>query len=254
MSNDGPVVILSAIRPELASLHEALIGAKQTRIAGRFAASGRLDGHQVVLAEAGIGKVNTAVTATLLVERFRCRLIVFTGVAGGLDPSLRIGDVVIADRTIQHDAGVVEDEGLRCYQAGHVPFFNPTRRLGYPAPADLLSRARSRMKGFELPPLSIGAGGEGESPRVAFGTLLTGDQFVNSEQERERLHGEFEALAVEMEGAALGQVSEVLGIEHLVIRSLSDLAGAGSTVDFSQFLDEVAANSVRVVRHLLAAL
>lgn len=259
MSRTGPVAILSAIRPELASLREALAETRQTRIAGRFAVSGRLDGRQVVLAEAGIGKVNTAVTATLLVERFRCRVIVFTGVAGGLDPSLRIGDVIIADRCIQHDAGVVESEGLRCYQPGHVPFFNPTRRLGFPAPVDLLGRTRSRLKGFQLPALSHGAGGEdagGEdkAPRVVFGTVLTGDQFINSESERDRLHREFESLAVEMEGGSLAQTAEMLGIDHLVIRSLSDLAGAESTVDFSQFLEEVAANSVRVVRHLLPVL
>jgi len=208
----------------------------------------------VVIAEGGIGKVNGAITATALVERFGCRLLVFTGVAGGLDPELAVGDVVIAEKTIQYDTGVAGKYGLERYQPGHVPFFNPTDRFGYEPSPPLLAAVRRRLDGFTLPPLSSRAGGIGQPPHIVFATVLTGDQFVNSEVTRLRLRSELKGAAVEMEGAALAQTAEALGVDHLVIRSLSDLAGAGSIRDFATFLDEVAANSVRVVRHLLAAL
>ena len=93
--------LICAIPQELAHLRDAL----DSRTVGvaQPASTGRLDGHEVVLVGAGIGKVNTALVATLLADRFACRLIVFSGVAGGLDPALRIGDVVIADRTLQHE-------------------------------------------------------------------------------------------------------------------------------------------------------
>ena len=122
--------LICAIPQELDHLRAALEQAESVRLAHVRFDRGRLDGHEVVLVGAGIGKVNTTLVATLLADRFACRLIVFSGVAGGLDPALRIGDVVIADRTVQHDAGVIEDERLATYQAGHVPFFNPAGRLG----------------------------------------------------------------------------------------------------------------------------
>jgi len=94
--------------------------------------TGTIDGHDVVLAGSGMGKVNAALVTTLLADRFGCRAVVFSGVAGGLDPALSIGDVVVADLVIQHDAGVLEDERVRPYQPGYAPIINPTDRLGYP--------------------------------------------------------------------------------------------------------------------------
>ena len=246
--------VLCAIPQELGHLRDALAGDVTERVAGLQFDRGRLDGHELVLVGAGIGKVNTALTATLLAERFGCRLIVFSGVAGGLDPALRIGDVVIADRTVQHDAGVIEDGEIATYQAGHVPFFNPTDRLGYAVDPALLERLRTRLAGFELPPLSQSAGGEGGPPRIVFGTILSGDQYVHCEATRERLHGTLGGQAVEMEGGALGQVCEAFGVPWLDIRALSDLAGKDSRFDFAAFVSEVAASSAAILRRLLPVL
>ncbi|MEK0082193.1 5'-methylthioadenosine/adenosylhomocysteine nucleosidase [Benzoatithermus flavus] len=246
--------LICAIPEELAHLRDALAHAEAVQVAHARFDRGRLDGHEVVLVGAGIGKVNTALVATLLADRFRCRMIVFSGVAGGLDPALHIGDVVIADRTLQHDAGVIENERLATYQAGHVPFFNPTDRLGYPVPADLLARLRERLDGFGLPPLSRAAGGEGRPPRIVFGTILSGDQYIHCEATRERLFRDLGGAAVEMEGGALGQVCEAFGIPWLDIRALSDLAGKDSRFDFAAFVHEVAGSSARILRHLLPVL
>jgi adenosylhomocysteine nucleosidase len=182
-------------------------------------------------------------------------MIVFSGVAGGLDPALDIGDVVIADHTLQHDAGVIEDGRLSTYQAGHVPFFNPTDRLGHPVGPDLIERLRRRLDGFVLPPLSRRAGGEGQRPpRIVFGTILSGDQYIHCEATRERLFGELGGVAVEMEGGALGQVAEAFAIPWLDIRALSDLAGKDSRFDFAAFVHEVAGSSALILRHLLPVL
>jgi adenosylhomocysteine nucleosidase len=246
--------ILCAIPQELAALAAALRHHKTVGIAHFRFDQGLLDGHPVVLVGAGIGKVNTALVATLLVERFETRMIVFSGVAGGLDPALDIGDVVIADRTLQHDAGWIEQGRIHTYQAGHVPFFNPTERQGYAVPAELLDRLRARLVGLALPPLSHSAGGEGRPPRIAFGTILSGDQYIACEDTRERLHRDLGGLAVEMEGGALGQVAEALGVAWLDIRALSDLAGRESHFDFGRFVEEVAGRSAIILRRLLPVL
>lgn len=231
------------------------MGAAATQeMAGVEFSVGELDGHPVVLSRAGMGKVNAALVATLLADRFACRTVVFTGVAGGLDPDLHIGDVVIADRTVQHDAGMIEDSALRVYQAGHVPFINPTTDFGWAADPALLARVRGHLGGFLLSPLSRDAGGGDRPPRIAYGTVLTGDQYLHCAVSRNRLHTDLGGHAVEMEGAAVSQVCESFGIPWLVIRALSDLAGAQSRFDFTAFVDEVSAQSAAILRHLLPVL
>jgi adenosylhomocysteine nucleosidase len=246
--------LICAIPQELAHLEAVLAHGWSEEIAHARFAKGGLDGHEVVLVGGGIGKVNTALTATILADRFRCRMIVLSGVAGGLDPALAIGDIVIADCTLQHDAGVIEDGRLAPYQAGHVPFFNPTDRMGYPVDTALLGRVRSRLEGLMLDPLPQKAGGEGRPPRIAFGPILSGDQYIHCEATRERLFRTHGGMAVEMEGGALGQVAEAFGIPFLDIRALSDLAGKDSRFDFLAFVDAVAASSARILRHILPAL
>ncbi len=246
--------LLCAIPPEWRHLHDAMAGVAVERV-GPFAfARGRLDAHDVVLVQAGIGKVNTAMVATLLQQRFDARIVLFSGVAGGLDPALSIGDVVIGTRTFQHDAGVVQDGRFEAYQAGHVRFFNPTDRWGYASSPALVAKAEAALDGLVLPPLSQAAGGHGAAPKIVFGAVASGDQYVHCEATRVRLHEDFGAHAVEMEGGALGQVGEALGFDWLDIRALSDLAGSSSAIDFGAFVDEVAASSALILRRLLPAL
>ena len=246
--------LICAIEQELTHLRSALTGARSDDVAHARFHAGRLDDREVVLVGAGMGKVNTAIVAALLADRFRCGTIVFSGVAGGLDPALQIGDVVVADRAIQHDAGVIQDERLHAFQPGHVPFINPTVQFGYAVDPRLLARVKQRLDGFALPALSRNAGGHDRPPRISYGTVLTGDQFLRCDRTRERLHREYGGLAIEMEGGALAQTCEAFAVPWLVIRALSDLAGHDSQFDFPTFVDEVAASSAAILRHLLPVL
>ena len=246
--------LICALPQEHAHLMAAMTETATHEIGGIAFSVGELDGCQVVLSRAGMGKVNAAMVASLLADRFGSRVIAFSGVAGGLDPGLQIGDVVIAERTLHHDAGVIEEDALRVYQAGHVPFLNPTTQFCYAADPALLARVRGHLGGLTLPALSRHAGGGDRSPIIAYGTVLTGDQYLHCEVTRVRLHGDLGGHAVEMEGAAVSQVCESFGIPWLVVRALSDLAGAQSGFDFTAFVDEVAAQSAAILRHLLPVL
>ena len=246
--------LICAIPQERAALKAELDHQETTVLAGLDFDRGLLDGHQIVLAEAGIGKVNTAVVTTLLASHFDVGVLVFSGVAGGLDPDLHIGDLVIADRAIQHDAGVIENDRLQPYQAGHVPFFNPTDEMGYAADPAMIDRIRQALDGLDFPPLEAAAGGSGDAARIAYGAILAGDQYIHCETTRERLHRTFEAKAVAMEGGAMAQVAERFGLPWLEIRALSDLAGVDSRFDFSRFVDAVASRSATVFRRILPIL
>ena len=139
------VGLICAIPEELTHLRANLDGVATVTVGHAEFATGTLDGHDVVLVGSGMGKVNAALVTTLLIDRFDCRSIAFSGIAGGLDPALSVGDVVIADRIVQSDAGMIHDERLEVYQAGHVRFFNPTDELGHAMDPVLAARVRDRL-------------------------------------------------------------------------------------------------------------
>lgn len=239
------VAILSALNAELETLLEAATDVEHTDIGSWTLWSGSIEDQEVILARAGLGKVNTAALAGIIWERHRPETILFTGVAGGLDPSLDIGDIVIGERTIQHDWGVLAPSGLKRYQAGHFPFYNPTEEFGFTPSNQLIAATEAAADTVDLTPVLD------RDPKITFGTILTGDQFLQDEHLRDQLFVELGAQAIEMEGAALGQTAAQLGINHLVIRSLSDLASGESVEHFDRFVPQVAANSARLVLELL---
>ena len=250
-----PLGIIAALPEEITHLGGAL-AVDETLTRGDIVfRRGWLDGRPVVVAEGGIGKVNSALVAALLLDHFACRSLLFTGVAGGLDPSLQIGDVVVADRLIQHDYGAIVDRRIRRFRPGVPPFGEPRDQLAYhldPALRDALAGA---LREIDLPPLpAVAIGGLARVPLVRFGTVLSGDQFINCIATREELFATFAAQAVEMEGAAIAQVAERYGATCVVVRCLSDLAGADSHVDFQSFLSAAAETAARVVRRLIPVL
>jgi adenosylhomocysteine nucleosidase len=252
-----PLGIICAMAEEIAALLGDMSDVERRELAGREVLQGKLYGRPVAMIESGIGKVASAMTATLLLDGLKCRAIVMSGVAGGIDPELAIGDLVVARRLVQHDYGRLQHEGFTPFQPG-VPPFGPGRPdYGFDLPKDLVERIHKALDGYQLPALPAELFGGDTPPRapiIKVGTIVSGDQFINDENVRRRLQHQFHAHAVEMEGAAVAQVAKAFGVPAIVIRSLSDLAGAESHLDFGRFLSAVAPVSAKVVERLVAVL
>jgi adenosylhomocysteine nucleosidase len=252
---ERPIALLSPLVEERDALFHRLTDVEMRAIGILQVATGKLAGHSIALAESGVGKVASAAIATLIATSLDCRAIVVCGVAGGIDPALAIGDVVIADRLIQHDYGHLTNQGIRNFRPGVPPIGDARDRIAFDLSPELLMRIGRVVKDVKLPALPPDLGIPTQRPpRIAFGPIVSGDQFINSEDVRERLRRDYAALAVEMEGAAVAQAAELIGVPCIVIRSLSDLAGAESHLDFPKFLRAVAPTAAEVVSRIVSVL
>ncbi|HSV57611.1 MAG TPA: 5'-methylthioadenosine/adenosylhomocysteine nucleosidase [Variovorax sp.] len=237
------IAILSALPEEQEGLAVQLQELRVVRHAGRDFHLGRWHGREVVFALSRIGKVAAATTAAALIERFGARRIVFTGVAGGLHPQVRVGDTVIGSEFLQHDM-----DASPLFPRHEVPLYGCSRfRADEELSAQLLMAARSLpVEGLvdEATRLRFGLG----TPRIHQGLLLSGDRFVSRADEALALRTALpDALAVEMEAAAVAQVCHDYGIPFAAARNISDRADDQAHVDFTAYLIQVAGVQARAL-------
>lgn len=243
--------VISALPEEFAHLSDQ---AGQAQEIGGFAFwRGEIAGREAVFVESGAGKVNAGVATSLLLDRFGCRALLMCGVAGGLDPALGVGDIVVGTSNTQHDFGVHREAGFHTIQPGSRPSKGEEWAPGYAVAHAVVTRLRAALAGLVLESLPEEVGVGRRVPSVHFGGILTGDAFVNADALRERLRAEFQAHAVEMEGGAVAQVAQRWGrdISFVNVRCLSDLASSESHLDFRAFLP-VASRYASLVAHRLA--
>jgi adenosylhomocysteine nucleosidase len=230
--------IIGAMEPEVEMLR-ALMGKGATEKAGNFEYfSGSLDDRDVALLRCGIGKVNAAVGCALMIHRFKPDLVINTGSAGGIDPALTFGDVIIAEGLLYHDVDVTAFK----YKPGQVP----GQPQIFPVPADLLSLAENSMdelKREKILPESLGH---------VRGLIGSGDVFMHQAERIEAARKLFPGMkAVEMESAAIAHACSLFNVPAVIIRALSDIAGADSPVTSEEFLPVAAKNSAELARRIV---
>lgn len=228
---------------EITRLRDALDGEAEQVEGGFTLYRGRLEGKNVIVTKSGIGKVNAAIsTQRLLLNGVTA--VVFTGVAGAVDPDLRVGDLVVATDLVQHDV----DATALDYAFGEVP----GERLAWAADATLhdlaLAAAREALEAQASAQASPG------EPKVRAGRIVSGDQFVADAAKVRWLRQTFGAACAEMEGAAAAQVCARYGVPFVVVRSISDSADAHAEIDFRAFTELAAGQAERVVRGMLRRL
>jgi adenosylhomocysteine nucleosidase len=220
------------MEPEVRGLVDAMNVEESGRGAGSDYWRGILAGQHCVVARCGMGKVSAAAGVQRLIDQFAISRLVVCGLAGGLQPNLEIGDVVVGERFVQYDLDAS-------------PIFP---RFEVPALGIGVFHADPK-----LVELAVDAAASIEArPRVYRGLIITGDQFIKDEKRLELLRNFPDALCVEMEGAALAQVCHLNGVPFVIVRVISDRADGAAPVDFKRFVNEVApAYTVGIVSQLL---
>ncbi len=224
------VGIIGAMDQEVEILRSSLSDRKDHKVSGYEFYTGFLEGVEVVVLKSGIGKVNAAVSTTLLLHAFNPDCVINTGSAGGFDPQLEVGDIVISSEVRHHDV----DLTIFGYEPGQVPglpaAFEPDVLL-----AQCAERCIGKLKGM----------------KTVHGLIATGDTFMNDPMRVARTREVFPTMkAVEMEAAAIAQTCHQFGTPFIVIRALSDIAGKESNISFDQFLETAAKHSAEMVTEI----
>ena len=243
--------IISAVSGESGRLLEYMKEPVATEKGMRTYYRGKLHGIDTVLVASRIGKVAAAATATNLILEYQVDIIIFTGVAGAIDPSLNVGDVVIANALIQHDMDArpfcpVYEIPLLKIRACH-----PDTLL-----EQLAMQASQQFVREEIPgviPSTILNEFKIVEPKVLTGLVITGDQVISQDSQKIQLREKLpDALCVEMEGASVGQVCYEYGVPFAIIRTISDYANHEHTpIDVKKFVTQVSGYySVAIIKNM----
>ncbi|TFL17856.1 5'-methylthioadenosine/S-adenosylhomocysteine nucleosidase [Jannaschia formosa] len=275
-SAEPRLVVMSAFAPEWVALQEGLTDAETETVNGNSFVTGTLEGQPVVLALSGISMVNAAMTTQMLLDRYEVEAIVFSGIAGGVDPDLSIGDVVVADRWGQYLDVIMAREtadgfAIPPWMSTDFPPFGmmhvrnqtvqsaraaePETKFWFETDPGLLALAETVAAELDLPACAEDGTCLSEPPRVVVGgSGVSGAAFVDNADLREWAFDTFDARVLDMESAAVAHVAYANEVPFIAFRSLSDLAGGGDEAnEMGTFMGIAAGNAATVVRAFLGA-
>ena len=224
------VGIIAAMNIEAENLISAMKKPHREKIGALEFVTGNINSEDCVVAVCGVGKVNAAVCTQTMILTYRPSRIINTGVAGGTDPRVNIGDIVLASRLVQHDmdtTAVGDEPGLLSLPGGSRVYIETDRAL--------LSRLEDICADMNQTYIT--------------GTVATGDQFISGMEKRLSIGGKFGALACEMEGGAVAQTCYLSGVPFAVLRCISDGISDGSDLmEYTEFAPMAAGKSAAILR------
>lgn len=204
------VGIIFAMKEELDALKEIINITKEYQIFDLIFYEGNLNNKKCIMVESGVGKVNASRVTQVLIDNFNVDYVFNIGVAGGVDSSLKVGDIVIGEKLVQHDFNITAFN----HERGYVP------KVGMYLYSDtyLVKLAKENIEESKI------------------GVIASGDIFCVDEKMTSKINQKFKALCVEMEGAAIGQTCYLCGVPFLVIRSVSDIPNNDNVITYEEFL------------------
>jgi adenosylhomocysteine/aminodeoxyfutalosine nucleosidase len=212
------IAIMGAMPEEVAPILERLGEYKTTKYADNEYYEASYNGVDIVVAYSKIGKVFSTLTASTMIEHFGCDKLLFSGVAGGINPSLKIGDLIVATKLSQHDLDITA--------FGHPMGFVPGGSVFVEADKDLIELSKEVAK--EL------------GKTLQEGIIATGDQFIHDENIKAEIVKNFSADALEMEGASVAVVCKSLNVPFFILRAISDTADTDASFSFDEFMESSA--------------
>ena len=224
--------IIGAMEEEVAALKEAMDIEAVHEQSSMVFCKGSLCGKDVVIVKSGIGKVNAALCAQILVDRFNVDMLINTGVAGSLNPAIDIGDMVISADAVHHDMDATIFGDL----IGQVPRMDVRF---FPADMTLVEKAK--------------AANEKANPDIKtfVGRVASGDQFISEKEAKDKIVENFGAYCTEMEGAGIAHAAYLNKVSYVIIRAISDKADNSAVMDYPEFEKQAIVHSVRLVKEFL---
>lgn len=224
--------IIGAMEEEVSILKTKMEVLSAKNIVGVDFFMGKMSGKNVIVVRSGIGKVNAAICSQVLIDLYGVDCIINVGVAGALHKDLEICDVVISKDTVQHDFNVSS--------FGHPKGVIPNMPESFFAADEEMIGIAKKICDEIL-----------EENKAYIGRIASGDVFVSAAEEKHRITDDFNALCVEMEGAAVGHVCYLNKIPFLVLRSISDKADEKSDTDFDEFVIKAAKQASDIVETMI---
>lgn len=224
--------LMGAMDEEISLLLQSVERQEAVAYGGMKFVTGLLHGRKVVVCKSGVGKVNAAATAQILIDRFDVEGIWFTGVAGAVDPELNIGDIVISSTCKQHDMDVTP----LGFPRGVIPYQEVSDFPAEPKLIELAKQACARQC---------------KDHRYIVGRVLSGDQFIADHGQVKELYEMMGGACVEMEGSAVAQVCYMNHVPFVVLRSMSDKADGSADVSFAEFTVLAANRSFEIINDMM---
>ena len=226
------IAIMGAMPEEIDPLLAQVENIKKTEYAKNIYYEATYKGKEIVIAYSKIGKVFASLTATILIQKFGCNELLFSGVAGAINPNLKIGDLIIATALCQHDLDITA--------FGHPFGFVPEGEVCISTDKRLRDIAKKIATKNNL--------------QLQEGIIATGDQFVASSNRKDFISSTFDADALEMEGASVAVVCDALGVPFFILRAISDSADGSADIDFDEFLESSAKISADFILDMVEAI
>ena len=220
---DVMIGIIVAEEKELNAVKEIMESTEEINIYEKIFYKGLIENKEVIVVKSNVGKVNSARSCQILIDKFNPDLVINVGTAGSVDNRLDIGDVVVANTLVQYDFDVT-------------PF---GRKLGeIENIGECIKVNNDLLNLFADMDLTIGC-------------IASGDKFIVDINEKNNIKNTFNALCIEMEGASIAQVCYLDDVPFLVIRSITDKLDGSSKVDFEEFLEYSSQKSVNILKEVL---